>query len=199
MSKLLDIQQRLNAPKDKFNAFGKYKYRSAEGILHAVKPLLNEAGLTLTLTDEAVQVGQWVFIKATARINDGEQVVAETSAFARHEDEKKGMDASQVSGACSSYARKYALNGLLMIDDAQDSDATNTHGKAPTMQTADRADGQKIAAARKAAGLDAQNVSDMMRQPPFSCENPPNDLLKIHVPKLLDMIKAKAGKNVKPE
>ena len=194
MSKLIEIQQKLNAPKDKFNSFGKYKYRSAEGILHAVKPLLDKAGLTLTLTDEAVQVGQWVFIKATAQIRDGETVIAETSAFARHEDEKKGMDASQVSGACSSYARKYALGGLFMIDDAQDSDATNTH-----MQTADRADGQKIAAARKAAGLDAQTVSDMMRQPPFSCENPPNDLLKIHVPKLLDMIKSKGGKNVKPE
>ena len=137
MSKLLQIQQKLNAPKSLFNSFGNYHYRSAETILEAVKPLLAEAKCTLTLSDEVRDVGGWVFVTATASLYDENgAVLAAATASARHEEHKKGMDASQVSGACSSYARKYALNGLFLIDDAKDSDATNDHGKAAKYITA---------------------------------------------------------------
>lgn len=125
---LLCIQAELKAPKGNYNAFGKYKYRSCEDILEAVKPLLNKYGCILTLTDDIVMVGSRIYVKATATLRLDATTI-ETSAFAREEDEKKGMDASQVTGAASSYARKYALNGLFAIDDAKDSDYTNTHGK----------------------------------------------------------------------
>lgn len=130
--KLACIQQALKAPKDQYNDFGNYKYRSCESILEAVKPLLKESKLVLTLTDSVEAIGNRVYIKATATLIDGGVVPAESiavSAFAREEETKKGMDASQVTGAASSYARKYALNGLFCIDDNKDSDATNTHGK----------------------------------------------------------------------
>lgn len=126
MKELIAIQQGLKAPKDKYNDFGKYKYRSAESILEAVKPLLADQYCTLTINDELVFVGSRYYIKATCTITNekGEQV--QTSALAREEETKKGMDASQVTGACSSYARKYALNGLFAIDDTKDADALNT-------------------------------------------------------------------------
>jgi len=128
VQKLSKIQQNLKAPKGQTNNFGKYKYRSAEDILEAVKPLVNKEGLILTLSDEIQLIGDRIYVKATARLTDGEQEVV-TIAFAREEASKKGMDASQVTGAASSYARKYALNGLFCIDDTKDSDATNDHGK----------------------------------------------------------------------
>ena len=127
---LANVQQSLRAPKDQRNNFGNYNYRSCESILEAVKPLLAANGLALTLTDEMISVGDRIYVKATAKVTqtngDGSLFV---SAFAREEESKKGMDASQVTGAASSYARKYALNGLFCIDDNKDSDATNTHGK----------------------------------------------------------------------
>lgn len=130
---LAKVQQALKAPKDMRNNFGNYNYRSCESILEAVKPLLAKYDLALTLTDEMVQVGDRVYVKATATVfptgdNDGEVCVS-VDAYAREEESKKGMDSSQVTGAASSYARKYALNGLFCIDDNKDSDATNTHGK----------------------------------------------------------------------
>ena len=130
---LAQVQQALKAPKDQHNNFGNYNYRSCESILEAVKPLLAKSDLALTLTDEIVQVGDRIYVKATASVypttdNDGEVMVS-VSAFAREEESKKGMDSSQVTGAASSYARKYALNGLFCIDDNKDSDATNTNGK----------------------------------------------------------------------
>lgn len=124
--KLIEIQQKLKAPKGQFNAFGKYKYRSAEDILEAVKPLLYELKITLTLSDEIVNLGQRYYIKATAKLQDAGEFV-ETTAYAREEETKKGMDGSQITGASSSYARKYALNGLFAIDDNKDSDTTNKH------------------------------------------------------------------------
>lgn len=126
MKKLIQIQSELKAPKNQFNSFGKYKYRSAEDILEALKPLLQKYECLLTVTDEMVEVGGRVYVKATAAISDGSTSVS-TSAFAREELDKKGMDASQISGSASSYARKYALNGLFLIDDTKDSDYTNTH------------------------------------------------------------------------
>src|SRR5690625_793764 len=119
--KLLQIQLELKAPKGQYNSFGKYNYRSAEDILESVKPLNAKHGLLLTLTDEPILIGDWHYIKATATLTDGEnsQVV---TAFARESENKKGMDHSQITGTASSYARKYALNGLYLIDDTKDAD-----------------------------------------------------------------------------
>lgn len=122
--KLIDIQSRLNAPKGQYNNFGGYNYRSCEDILTAVKPLLNEHKLSITLIDNIEVVGSRYYIKATATVSDGENSIS-TSAYAREEESKRGMDGSQVTGASSSYARKYALNGLFAIDDSKDSDSTN--------------------------------------------------------------------------
>lgn len=137
---LANVQQALKAPKDQRNNFGNYNYRSCESILEAVKPLLAKNGLALTLTDEMIQVGERIYVKATATVfptdASGENAHISVDAFAREEENKKGMDSSQVTGAASSYARKYALNGLFCIDDNKDSDATNTHGK-ETQESAD--------------------------------------------------------------
>ena len=119
--KLIHIQKELKAPKGQYNSFGKYKYRSAEDILEAVKPLNADKGLLLTLTDEPVLVGDWHYIKAVAKISDGKET-QEVTAYARESESKKGMDHSQVTGTASSYARKYALNGLYLIDDTKDAD-----------------------------------------------------------------------------
>lgn len=119
---LNEIQQKLKAPKGQVNAFGKYKYRSCEDILEAVKPLLGDA--SLTLSDEIVEIGGNVYVKATARIftkNNPSEII-KTTAYAREPEQKKGMDVSQITGAASSYARKYALNGLFCIDDTKDAD-----------------------------------------------------------------------------
>lgn len=123
---LMNIQSKLVAPKGQWNKFGGYAYRSAEDILNAVKPLLAENGATLTLTDEPILVGDWHYIKATAtfKANDEEQVV---TAFARESENKKGQDVSQITGTASSYARKYALNGLFLIDDNKDADTNAYH------------------------------------------------------------------------
>ena len=125
---LAEIQAKLKAPKNQRNNFGNYSYRSCEDILEALKPIINPMGFWVTLNDEIVQVGDRYYVKAIATITDG-KISWSNTAFAREEESKKGMDGSQVTGASSSYARKYALNGLLSIDDTKDSDATNTHGK----------------------------------------------------------------------
>jgi hypothetical protein len=127
-SELSRIQQNLKAPKNMYNSFGHYSYRNAEGILEAVKPLLN--GLALIINDEPVLVGNRFYIRATATLTDGEEEVSAV-AYAREDGEKKGMDGCQITGACSSYARKYALNALLMIDDAKDSDDDSLSPKNP--------------------------------------------------------------------
>ncbi|GAK32114.1 hypothetical protein WOSG25_420010, partial [Weissella oryzae SG25] len=120
--KLLKVQTELKAPKGQFNSFGKYKYRSAEDILEAVKPLLQSNQLSITLSDEPILVGNRIYIKATATAGMGEDDAISVSGFAREPDSKKGMDESQITGTASSYARKYALNGLLLIDDNKDAD-----------------------------------------------------------------------------
>lgn len=130
LSALLKIQQELKTPKAQFNAFGKYKYRNAEDILESVKPLLKANGCVLTISDEVVMVGNRFYVKAEVTIRDSKTGDAySVTALAREEESKKGMDSSQISGAASSYARKYALNGLFAIDDTKDSDTTNLHGK----------------------------------------------------------------------
>lgn len=128
--KLMTIQSKLVAPKNQFNKFGNYKYRSCEDILEALKPLLRETKTILTINDDIVLVGDRIYVKATAVLSDCESTsVIYNSAFAREPESKKGADDSQVTGATSSYARKYALNGLFCIDDTKDADATNTHDK----------------------------------------------------------------------
>lgn len=117
--KLSAIQKQLKAPKAQYNSFGKYHYRSCEDLLEAVKPLLD--GLFLTLADELVQIGDRYYVRAKATISDGADSIV-TIAYAREEETKKGMDAAQITGACSSYARKYALNGLFLADDTKDAD-----------------------------------------------------------------------------
>lgn len=119
---LADIQGKLKVPKTQRNSFGNYNYRSCEDILEAVKPLLGDS--VLTISDELVQVGERYYVKAIAKFNS-----TEVTAYAREEEVKKGMDGAQITGSASSYARKYALNGLFLIDDTKDSDATNTHEK----------------------------------------------------------------------
>lgn len=128
--KLWLIQQQLNAPKNQYNKFGGYPYRSCEDILEGVKPLLD--GLTLTLDDEIVLIGNRYYVKATAKISDGEDEIAVT-AYAREEEQQKGMVSAQLTGATSSYARKYALNGLFCIDDAKDPD-TDAYAKQTNQQ-----------------------------------------------------------------
>jgi len=119
---LINIQSKLKAPKGQYNSFGKYRYRSCEDILEAVKPLLAESGCTLTVTDDIVAVQNRIYVKATATIKDAEGNTESVTAFAREPEDKKGMDDSQVTGTASSYARKYALNGLFLIDDTKDAD-----------------------------------------------------------------------------
>lgn len=125
MKELIAIQSELKAPKSQFNKFGGYKYRKAEDILEAVKPLLAKQKCTLTITDDVVLIGNRIYVKATATIKNEKGECETTTGWAREEETKKGMDGSQITGASSSYARKYALNGLFAIDDNADSDTTN--------------------------------------------------------------------------
>ena len=129
--KLLKAQVELKAPKGQYNSFGKYKYRSCEDILEALKPVLDKLKITLFIKDDVIEVNTRNYVKATITLVNIEKPdeIIETSALAREEETKKGMDGSQITGASSSYARKYALNGMFMIDDTKDSDSTNTHGK----------------------------------------------------------------------
>lgn len=130
-TKLQLIQASLKAPKNQRNNFGGYNYRSCEDILEAVKPLLYDTQTTLSISDEIVEAWGRVYVKATAILKDAEtwEIIEQTTAFARESETKKWMDEAQITWASSSYARKYALNGLFCIDDVKDADATNTHWK----------------------------------------------------------------------
>lgn len=132
MKELITIQSELKAPKSQFNSFGGYKYRKAEDILEAVKPLLAKEKCTLVLTDEVVCVGNRIYVKSLATLKNNSGEMETSVGYAREEETKKGMDGSQITGASSSYARKYALNGLFAIDDNADSDTTNTYTKSET-------------------------------------------------------------------
>ena len=162
-SKLLAIQTELKCKKSQYNKFGSFFYRSCEDILEAVKPILAKHKATLYITDEIKLIGERYYVEATAHfvdIDSGKEIT--TKAYAREEESKKGMDGSQVTGASSSYARKYALNGLFAIDDTKDSDATNTHGKelTPTKKELtptkkELTPRQKLLARLRALGMDA--------------------------------------------
>lgn len=153
MKELISIQSELKAPKTQFNKFGGYKYRKAEDILEAVKPLLAKQKCTLIITDDIVLVGNRIYVKATATIKNEKGECETSTGWAREEETKKGMDGSQITGASSSYARKYALNGLFAIDDNADSDTTN--------------DGQHQAAQQQAQTQTQQTASQQFN---------PNDL-----------------------
>lgn len=128
--KLLQVQSKIKVSKENFNAFGKYKYRSCEDILEAAKPLLKEVNAIVTLADEVVHIGDRFYVQATATFIDIEKGDAiDVKALAREDETKKGMDLAQVTGSVSSYARKYALNGLFLIDDTKDSDNNNKEDK----------------------------------------------------------------------
>lgn len=127
--KLTQIQNELHAPKSQYNSFGKYNYRKCEDILETVKPLLMKHGLTLTISDEMVNIGDRYYVKATCLLHGDDSLEYRSYGWAREELDKKGMDQSQITGASSSYARKYALNGMFLIDDSVDSDQTNDQNK----------------------------------------------------------------------
>lgn len=160
--KLMNIQVELKAPKNQRNTFGNYNYRSCEDILEGLKPLLLENRTTLVLDDEVVQIGDRYYVKATATLIDIDQeegmIKTKNShitsiAYAREDEVKKGMDLAQITGSVSSYARKYALNGLFAIDDTKDSDSTNKHGK-------DKGNDKVAESSNESAGTDNFKCSD---------------------------------------
>ena len=135
IEQLVKVQNELKAPKSQYNSFGKYSYRNAEDIFEAAKPICFKYGLFLSISDEVIEVGGALFVESTATITDGEKSF-NVKAQAGLDLNRKGMDKAQASGASSSYARKYALGGLFLLDDTKDADATNTHGKAPAKAVA---------------------------------------------------------------
>lgn len=185
-ARLVAVQSALKAPKGQENKFGGYRYRSCEDILEAVKPLLKEHGLLLTVTDEIEGIGGRFYVKATARLCDADgSGCLEVNAYAREADSRKGMDEAQVTGSASSYARKYALNGLFLIDDTKDPDAANDHGRKPARAAQKAASDQaapdaldaakrRLWAAEKrygeAHGMEPMAVHEGVRKRPDYCE-----------------------------
>lgn len=166
--KVVYVQRNLKAPKGQYNAFGKYRYRSAEDILNSVKPLLADKGLLLTLEDDVKLIGNRYYIQATAVLTDGTNSLVK-SAFAREDEMHKGSDGAQITGAASSYARKYALNGLFCIDDTKDPDATND-GTSNTDEERIALALQEIKAAKSRATLTDiwNNYADLQSNAKFS-------------------------------
>ena len=164
MIELQKIQRKLNVPKSLFNSFGNFKYRSAEQIFEAVKPLLEEQKCFLTLSDEIIFVGDRFYVKATATITNSQGQSVSTSALAREALSKKGSDDAQITGAASSYARKYALGGLFLIDDGQDPDSQDNSGKtaAPAAPSASKAPTPRAAA--KAAEIPAFDLNTAIKE-----------------------------------
>lgn len=149
--KLTEVQNELKAPKSKYNSFGKYNYRSCEDILEAVKPILKAKRLAMTVKDDVFNIGDRFYIMATVTVFDCESdEKVTTTAYAREDADKKGMDGSQITGSSSSYARKYALNGMFAIDDTKDADGWNTHDKDRTVEKkeAERATEEQVAKLR---------------------------------------------------
>lgn len=173
IEKLSRIQAELKAPKSQRNNFGNYNYRSCEDILEAVKPLLAREGLVLTITDSIEMVGNRYYVKATATVTDGEKNFT-TTAFAREAENKKGQDESQITGSSSSYARKYALNGLFCIDDTRDADTMDNTEKPKAAPKAKAKEAPKaprkvdslraIAAAAKEIGVTNDDIKEVMRR-----------------------------------
>ena len=156
------VQKELKAPKNQYNSFGKYNYRSCEDILQAARPLCNDNGLVLTISDEIVQIGTRFYVKATSKVTETETGESfENVAYAREDDSKKGMDSCQLTGACSSYARKYSLCGLFAIDDTKDADTEQYHQTAQNAPQATRT--AKPTTSAKAPAKAPQNANDEAR------------------------------------
>lgn len=165
LSILQAIQAELKAPKSQYNNFGKYAYRNCEDILEAVKPLCVKHGGVLVLSDSVVQIGDRYYIEATAKLCEAESdsLIMEVKAFAREDPELKGMSGSQVTGAASSYARKYALNGLFNIDDTKDADS-NEQARQTTQKSAETAKPQAVNKQTKAPDKTATNTNDKVKK-----------------------------------
>ena len=193
--KLMTVQTKLRAPKGQYNSFGKYSYRSCEDILEALKPLLGEVGAIVNVTDEIKLIGDRYYVEATASFIDtetGERMIAKASA--REAEAKKGMDDSQVTGSVSSYARKYALNGLFAIDDNKDADSTNTHSKEikPNMTPVGITEAQlkRLFAIGNKAGIKKEVVEGTVRKI-FNCEA--KDMTKEQYDNICERLEKKAG------
>ena len=193
--KLMTVQTKLRAPKGQYNSFGKYSYRSCEDILEALKPLLGEVGAIVNVTDEIKLIGDRYYVEATASFIDtetGERMIAKASA--REAEAKKGMDDSQVTGSVSSYARKYALNGLFAIDDNKDADSTNTHSKEikPNMTPTGITEAQlkRLFAIGNKAGVKKDVVEGTVRKI-FNCEA--KDMTKEQYDNICERLEKKAG------
>ena len=193
--KLMTVQTKLRAPKSQYNSFGRYSYRSCEDILEALKPLLAEVGAIVNVSDEVKLIGDRFYVEATAMFLDcetGDSVVARASA--REAETKKGMDDSQVTGSVSSYARKYALNGLFAIDDNKDADSTNTHAKEikPNMTPTGVTEAQlkKLFAIGNKAGIKKEVVEGTVRKI-FNCEA--KDMTKEQYDNICERLEKKVG------
>lgn len=176
--KLSNVQQKLSVPKNQYNEFGKYKYRSCEDIVESAKPLLAGEGLVMTITDEIVVIGDRHYVKATVTIYDpAEDAEHSVQGFAREEENKKGMDSMQLTGATSSYARKYALNGMFAIDDAKDADSTNKHnrGKKTNPKKAPKKTSGRQKEIKKTVG-DNEEMQNMVRE--YLAEEKPDNVKK---------------------
>lgn len=199
--KLLLVQSKLKAPKGQYNNFGRYSYRSCEDILEALKPLLVEAKAIVNVSDEVKLIGDRYYVEATAMFLDvetGDSVVAR--ALAREDETKKGMDLAQVTGSVSSYARKYALNGLFAIDDNKDPDSTNKHGKEDSdikvnMTSVDKcittAQLKRLYAIGNKAGYD-KNIVDEVIKKTFKCEA--KNMSKEQYDNICERLEKKGGK-----
>ena len=193
--KLMTVQTKLRAPKSQYNSFGRYSYRSCEDILEALKPLLAEVGAIVNVSDEVKLIGDRFYVEATAMFLDcetGDSVVARASA--REAETKKGMDDSQVTGSVSSYARKYALNGLFAIDDNKDADSTNTHDKEikPNMTPTGITEAQlkRLFAIGNKVGIKKEVVEGTVRKI-FNCEA--KDMTKEQYDNICERLEKKAG------
>lgn len=164
VTNLVEVQAELNAPKNQRNTFGNYNYRSAEDIIEAVKPLLKKRGLLLNISDEMVEVGGRVYVKAVAEVFDKENSMQAT-AYAREQETKKGMDDAQITGSASSYARKYALNGLFAIDDTKDPDTQDNTNEGALEKTAQQfKDKPKASPNKPASPKQKKLINDLFLQ-----------------------------------
>ena len=189
---LSKIQKELKAPKGQFNKFGNYKYRSCEDILEAVKPILAKYGATIIITDDIEVRGDRYYVRATAVLRVGDVVLGTTQAFAREPEEKRGMDSSQITGTASSYARKYALNGLLLIDDTKDEDSNELHEEKAAKE-------EQKATSRKTANKDKNPQAPEGEVKPEEEMTKPGDIITpAHVKAVRARIEtaAKKGKNL---
>jgi len=196
---LAKIQQDLKAPKGQYNSFAKFSYRSCEDILEAVKPLLGN--LALTISDEVVAVGERYYVKATAKLRNGKEAIVST-ACAREALEKKGMDVAQITGAASSYARKYALNGLFAIDDTKDADSGKTAKEAKPAATKaspriTQAQKKKIFAMGKKQGKDSEEMKEACKRAAGGVESF-NDISKVQASKIIEHMITKVEEPADP-